>query len=182
MRTALLLPLLLLLASAAPARPQGREEALQREIEELRAERNRIQDRAIEDARRYDQEKRRWLDEKEQLQRRVAELERSAAQGAPGGEAPAELPAKPVTMAFAATPLPELAKTLSEQGGVEVRAAGKDLAGLKVTLRAPELPLQAALGLVALNAVDGKGKHVELRWRVEGEAVVIERAAPAQKR
>ncbi|MGE0711820.1 MAG: hypothetical protein AB7N76_30895 [Planctomycetota bacterium] len=75
------LPLALLALAPAPLRADDRQ---QKEIDELRAQLNKAEDRLLEMARRFDQEKKQLQDEKEKL---LKELAAKGGGGAPSGAA-----------------------------------------------------------------------------------------------
>lgn len=210
----LALALLLLLPALAPAQqdpgdPKQRNEqlekelkqaraereALEKEVEALRAERNRIQDRMIEVERRFDDVKRKLLDEQERLRNELAQQKRDSAlerarlesrideltakerrepAGRPAEEDPAaalerRLDTQRITLNFNETPLEEAAAFLHDLTGLEVKVAPGAPEGLTIVLRGRDLTLRTLLDLIALNARDEQGEPVDLEWRaVEG--------------
>lgn len=82
MRPFLLVPFLslsLLLCAPHSAHGQGREAQLQQELDALRGERNRLQDRLIERERAFDDARRKTLDEREKLLTEMAREKRDRA-------------------------------------------------------------------------------------------------------
>ena len=178
---------------------QEREKRLQQEIDQLRQERNRLQDQLIERERTFDQVKRKLLEEKEailgemarltrdshleqaRLQSRVAQLEEAVQRL--GGEIPppppseleeTKLDAFTRSVDLEARPLSVVEELFSER--LKVELANEGLGALRVTLRTGRLTYRALLDLLTLNAVDAKGARVDLTWRREEDKVVIERA------
>lgn len=133
----------------------------QREIEELRAERSRLQDQTLELARRFDTEKRRLQIQLESAHKQIAWLETRVGAVDPGSPA-ATLLSRKVTVSFTATPLEEVRAFLQETTKVTVH--GESPEDLSVTLRARDLPLRDVLDLIAGNARDEAGEWVELEW------------------
>lgn len=194
-----LLSLAGLIAVGARATARGDDAALRRELDELRAEKNALQDQAIELARRFDLEKRRLMEEKEQAQRRAAQLERDLrlaearagakpaegepAEGKPAEGEPAEgKPAegKPdaldqqLSLSFDGRRLPDCATLLRTTTGVRV-ALEPVAADPVVHLRVGRMSVRAILDLLVLNIRDGSGKLLEgIRWREVEGGVVIE--------
>jgi hypothetical protein len=169
----------------------------EREISELREQRNRIQDQLLDRERAFDRDRLRQQMEMEQTRKelarqvRDAKLEQARSQstisllraelstlkqklGEPEDEN--DLLELGVSMVFKDTPLEETLSYLEEVSGFEFRVhedLGDVLADAVVTLRLHELPLRVALDLLLLNATVGDD-HLELTWRREGDAIYLQ--------
>ncbi|MCO5171652.1 MAG: hypothetical protein M9894_35565 [Planctomycetes bacterium] len=162
--------LLLGALALAAQRPSGAQQAdrevqaLRREVEDLRQEKNRLQDENIALARRFDLERKRALEERDGLLRRIAALEA-------GGDAGAPLDRLRMTLSFDDTPVPDALRFVQDVTNVPVD--GEGLEGLTVSLRLRDLSPRVALSLIAANARDAEGRWGDLRWReVDGRVEV----------
>ena len=129
--------------------------AKQAEVDGLRTELDVIRDLSIEQARRFDADRRRWSE-------RLAALEAGAAPDAPR-----------ITARFHETPLERAGVTLGEGARAPVALEGV-ADGVTVTLNLRDARLPLALDLVCDNAYGQDGQPVALRWRRAGERVGIE--------
>jgi hypothetical protein len=179
-------------ARAAQAQASARQE-----ISELRQRLVRSEDAQLEQARSFDQNRRRSQERLEQLQGELArqvrdtQLEQARLQstisllraelstlkqklGEPEDEN--DLLELRVSMVFKDTSLEETLSYLEEVSGFEFHVhedLGDVLSDAVVTLRLHELPLRVALDLLLLNATVGD-EHVELTWRREGDAIYLQ--------
>jgi len=177
--TRLLLALAFTAAAAAPALAQDREaelearvEQLMEEIDDLRRERNRLQDQMIESARRFDQAKRRLQERLDEMRAENLQLRRAAGEAEPAEPDPLDAP---VSFAFDGTPLSDVEGALAAASGQQVRVAD-DAADAELTLVVRELPLRIALDLIACNARGPDGEPADLEWTA-GQLGVVLRAA-----
>lgn len=200
-RVATLLLFALLLSSSAWG--QAREPELRGEVERLRLERERLQDRMIERERAFDQVKRRMLEEQQAAQREVARTARDARLEQArlrarirdlelevqrlGGEA-VPAPADPLERRLDEATLSldldgrswsEVQEALGQQllgQGLTVELASEELGALHVSLRTGRLGLRLLLELLSANTRDEFGAWVDLTWRRDGDTILIERA------
>lgn len=166
--------------------PKGDVAQLQREVDDLRAEKNALQDQNIELARRFDTEKMRLQREKDDLlkqsaldkrqlalmQARLETMERQQGGAAPAPGSP--LDEKTITVDFPGSSLRDIAGFVRDLTEVPVEVEG--LSDVTVTLRGRALTLRTALDLIAMNARDEAGEWAEVEWSQGDDGVVRLRA------
>lgn len=146
-------------ASASVAHdPKNDIVRLQQEIDQLRTEKNQLQDQNIELARRYDTDKRRMQIQLETAQKQIATLE---ADGGRGG-APASPLDEPIEALFDRLSLKDVADQLQEMTKVPFETQGVE--GVKVRLRAGPLPGRTLLDLIVSNSTNAAGEWVAMKW------------------
>lgn len=172
MRPVQLVPLLslsLLLCAPLSVRGQGREAELQREVDALRAERNRLQDRLIERERAFDDVRRKTLDERDKLLSEMAREKRDRAlEAAHLKERVASLEA---ALIRAGLPLPEApGGDPAEDGedGAESQRQADRLEALNVEIDLDARRLEEVPGLVF-----GERLQVELDPQVKGLRITL---------